>query len=202
MGRSAEKQPQASSPTNNEAGNPTPFELEPYEKLPEWRQDNPYILASYRPISNSYLQSVKSLAYLHNQTGNIYTHLLFLIPVLGLVTYSSLMLYGFETSLVSPRNDDILAFSAFFGGAAACMALSTAYHTFANHSEAVALRGKQLDFAGILCLIWGSLMPTLFYTFPCEVGLMRAYMVVVCTDSFSLALPPTNTISSSRHLAP
>lgn len=156
-----------------------------YEQLPQWRKDNPYILSNYRPISNSYWQCVRSLTYLHNQTGNIYSHLIVLILVSALVIYSLLFLSTHSTLMSSALPNDIMAFSTFLSGVIACMTFSATYHTFMSHSKAVALRGKQLDFAGITCLIWASMMPTLYYTFTCEVELMRQYMVLVCRALFN-----------------
>ncbi|RAR13955.1 HlyIII-domain-containing protein [Stemphylium lycopersici] len=166
---------------------PTPAEVSNrygllcYDQLPDWRKDNPYIWTQYRPISHSFRQCIASLGYLHNQTGNIYSHLLFLFPALAMSMHCSLVLGGFRESLTSPRHHDLLAFGSFFAGAMTCMGFSSFYHTFMNHSEGVAKRGKQLDFAGITCLIWGSFMPTLYYCFTCEADLMKMYMTIFST---------------------
>jgi adiponectin receptor len=151
-----------------------------YEHLPEWRKENPYILTNYRSARNSYRQSIRSLTYLHNETGNIYTHLLFLTLVLLLISCNIPQLGGLDSWFPAPRREDILAISAFLGGVVLCMSFSVTYHTFLDHSESVATCGKQLDFAGITCLIWGSLIATLYYTFSCEIELMRMYMLTVC----------------------
>lgn len=45
-------------------------------QLPEWAKDNEYIQSGFRPISSSYLDCLKSCLYVHNETGNIYSHLL------------------------------------------------------------------------------------------------------------------------------
>ena len=47
-----------------------------WSELPSWQQDNQYILSGYRPQSNSFKRSFKSLAYLHNETVNVYSHLI------------------------------------------------------------------------------------------------------------------------------
>jgi len=143
-----------------------------YGQLPGWRQENQYIVTKYR-------KSIKSLTYLHNETGNIYTHLLFLVIVLLLTTYNLPQLGGPKQWFPSLRNGDLLALSAFLGGVVLCMSFSVTYHIVLDHSESVATAGKQLDFAGITCLIWGSLIATLYYTFTCEVELMRTYMLIV-----------------------
>lgn len=40
-----------------------------WHEIPTWMQDNIYITDGYRPQSNSYLECVKSLGYLHNESG-------------------------------------------------------------------------------------------------------------------------------------
>jgi adiponectin receptor len=47
-----------------------------WDDLPDWSKDNEYIHAGFRPISNSYWKCFQSCFYAHNETGNIYTHLL------------------------------------------------------------------------------------------------------------------------------
>ncbi|OBS16946.1 hypothetical protein FPOA_12496 [Fusarium poae] len=42
-----------------------------WHDIPEWRQDNKYILAGYRPLEEDDLQVIKSLTFLHNETCNV-----------------------------------------------------------------------------------------------------------------------------------
>src|SRR5699024_10338043 len=56
---------------------PTVFKrLLHWDDLPHWQRDNHHIHTGYRPASFSYLVSFQSLTYLHNETVNIYSHLL------------------------------------------------------------------------------------------------------------------------------
>lgn len=153
-----------------------------YHQLPPWRQMNEFITGGYRPISHSYKPCFSSFGFFHTESGSQYTHFLpfFLataecLRVLGI-------LYGWIEAPYTPRKEDILAFGAFFLGAFTCMGLSTVYHTFMCHSQKVASFMQQLDFLGIVSLIWGSLVPTIYYTFTCEVDLMRRYLMTVCTS--------------------
>lgn len=149
------------------------------DELPQWAKDNPYILTSYRPIGVTYRTCLNSLTYLHNQTINIYSHLLFLFPLLYLVTHAVLVLLGLKESLTSPRREDLIVFGVFSAGGIACMAFSSCYHTFMCHSERIAQTCRQLDYTGIMCLIWSSFVPTIYYTFTCEPDLMRKFMITV-----------------------
>lgn len=164
---------------NSDESNAPPHGLLRLQEMPSWAQDNPYILTQYRAISNSYYACLASLTYLHNQTVNIYSHLLFFIPVALLIIRSALVFYGEVDSMTNPKKEDLLVFSLFFAGAVACMVNSAAYHTLMSHSQALAERTKQLDYTGITCLIWGSFVPTIYYTFTCEAELMRAFLYTV-----------------------
>jgi adiponectin receptor len=152
-----------------------------WNEIHTWQQDNHYILSGYRPATNSYLKSYSSLFYLHNESVNIYTHLLGSLSFL----FASFILYA----QLSPRYDtatreDVWAFACFFGGAVACLGMSATFHTISNHSHAVAVWGNQLDYAGIVFLIWGSFVPVLYYAFQSEEGLMRAYWTMVSPPIF------------------
>lgn len=147
-----------------------------WSEVPAWIQDNHYIRAGYRPESNSYQKSAASLSYLHNESVNIWSHLLGAL-VAGL---TAIVLYH----VVRPRfsmakSEDVMVFSCFFLGAIACLGMSATYHTILNHSEVVAKFGNRLDYVGIVTLIWGSFIPSIHYGFSSEPGLMRTYWTMV-----------------------
>jgi adiponectin receptor len=150
-----------------------------WHEIDAWQQDNHYIISGYRPASNSYLTSFHSLFYLHNESVNIYTHLLGSLAFL----LTSLTLYHvLGTRYQTATREDVYAFSCFFLGAIACLGMSATFHTISNHSHAVAKWGNQLDYAGIVFLIWGSFVPVLFYGFRREnAELMRWYWTMVCS---------------------
>ncbi|KAG5208403.1 hemolysin-III channel protein Izh2 [Trichophyton interdigitale] len=149
-----------------------------WDALPRWLQDNHHIHTGYRPASASFLRSFHSLTYVHNETVNIYTHLL---PAL-LTLPTSFVLYR----ALSPRYHtatpaDIVVFSCFFAGAAFCLGMSALYHTISNHSPWVAYIGNACDYLGIIGLITGSFIPSIYYGFYCTPQLQRLYwgMIVV-----------------------
>ena len=116
-----------------------------WNDLPAWLQDNQHIHSGYRPASNSYRKSLASLTHLHNESVNIYTHLI------GAVL--ALLAGGYAYGTLKPRYEqatqqDVLVFVCFFGGAVSCLGMSAAYHTISNHSERVARLGNRLDYLG------------------------------------------------------
>lgn len=44
--------------------------------LPEWLQDNEYLLTGHRPPLPSFIECFKSIWSIHTETGNIWTHLI------------------------------------------------------------------------------------------------------------------------------
>lgn len=140
-----------------------------WNALPAWQKDNQYILGHYRIASYSYSGSMQSIFYLHNESVNIHSHLLGSFLFLCL----SFSVYAFRDHPVS--SSDIAAFGCFFLGAVICLGMSATYHTISNHSPSVNRFSNQLDYVGIVALITGSFIPSVYYGFFCEPGLQRLY---------------------------
>jgi len=157
-----------------------------YADLPPWRRDNAYILSGYRPTSNSFSLSLRSLLYLHNETVNIWSHLLGALAscLAGAAAYNLI-----HPRYVTASPADVLVFSCFFLGAVACLGMSATYHAVCNHSHEVARWGNKLDYTGIVFLIVGSYVPALWYGFYCHPGLMTAYLTAV--SCLLLLISPT-----------
>ena len=147
-----------------------------WDDLQSWQQDNHYIHSGYRPASNSYTKSFASLGYLHNESVNIYTHLLGAIAF----TLSGISLcQALGSRYASASGADVFAFGCFFLGAALCLGMSATYHTIGNHSPRVNAIGNKLDYVGIVFLITGSFVPCIYYGFYCEPRLQKIYWTMV-----------------------
>ncbi|KAI4089514.1 MAG: hypothetical protein LQ344_005340 [Seirophora lacunosa] len=136
-----------------------------YAALPAWCRDNAYITSYYRPApTNSLAKCLQSLLYLHNESVNIHSHLLgcFLFLFIGI------FLYVFEGREHGVERSDVLVLGAFFAGAVGCLGMSAAYHCVSCHSERWARWANRGDYVGIVGLIWGSFVPSLWYGFFCE----------------------------------
>lgn len=151
-----------------------------YHELPTWLQDNPSIHSGYRAQSNSYLKSFQSLSYMHNESVNIYTHLFGCFLFFLIATYS---FRHIASRYSESTNEDVYVFACFFAGAIACLGMSATYHTISNHSHSVAKFGNQLDYAGIVGLIWGSFIPVVFYAFRGDEHLVSRYWAMVSCPS-------------------
>lgn len=151
-----------------------PFLLR-WSELPPWMQENSndLILAHYRPASYSYFRSFQSLFYMHNESVNIHTHLL------GSFLFFFTLCTFCASEARSVSAADIYVLGCFFLGAVACLAMSAIFHTILNHSPRVAQLGNQLDYVGIVCLITGSFIPSVYYGFYCEPRLQQLYWGMV-----------------------
>ncbi|KAK7959103.1 uncharacterized protein PG986_003957 [Apiospora aurea] len=128
-----------------------------------------------RQETGSWRDCLRSWTYLHNETVSIFSH------VVGALLFLSLPWHIFRAE-IPPRyavatTADIVVCSIYFGGVAVCFTLSTIFHTFMSHSPTVYARGMQLDFQGILLLMWGSTVPLAYYNFgddePCQPHAMQ-----------------------------
>lgn len=162
-----------------------------WDDLPPWRRDNAFIHSGYRQIRASYAHSFQSLFYLHNESVNIWTHLL---GALAAIISSFYVYYVVHPRYEAATSSDVLVFSCFFGGAILCLGMSATFHALVDHSEAVAKWGNKLDYTGIVALIVGSYVPALYYGFFCSPALMSGYLYLV---SYFILFSSFNVVMSS-----
>ncbi|KAJ5646437.1 hemolysin-III channel protein Izh2 [Penicillium lividum] len=131
------KQPSPHTTKNQPLGNIPPaqqLQLLSSNDIPAWYSDNPYILTGYRPISNSTRNCLSSLFYLHNESINIYTHL---IPsILFLLAEWTLYQY-IQIWYPHAAIQDQAIFTFFLLTATICLGMSAIFHTLMNHSEKI-----------------------------------------------------------------
>ncbi|KAI0107397.1 mPR-like GPCR protein [Hypoxylon sp. NC0597] len=159
-----------------------------YEEIPEWYQDNPYVRHGYRPVSHSARACFGSWIYIHNETMNIYTHL---VPAAALLV--SGIAYGLA-HLRDRSSSDAGVVAALLLSAVACLGLSSAYHTFMCHSRQVEALWLRLDFVGIILLILGSFVSGIYVGFWCETLERKIYWSMIgslAAISIVIVLAPT-----------
>jgi len=151
-----------------------------WSQIGPWQRDNADILTGYRRPTPSLRSTLHSLLYTHNETTNIYTHLIgALISLYMTYTfYASLkQRYEYATTI------DVASFAAFFAGAVVCLSCSAGYHAVSDWSPEVARKGNQVDYLGIVALIWGSFVPSVWLGF----GSQRGELVGVYWGMVSLS---------------
>jgi adiponectin receptor len=123
-----------------------------------------------RRSRSSYKESVISIASLHTETINIWSHLLgtiwFCISAVRLAIPSTGQL-----------TQDTIAVLVYVVATAICFASSTLYHVFADHVDAVLW--QRIDYFGIVCFIWSSSGSFIFFSFDCQHSERRAYIVAI-----------------------
>lgn len=149
-----------------------------YDDIPEWYQDSKDIRHGYRPVSNSAVSCLKSLGYLHNETVNIYSHL---IPAILFLAGEGLLLWYFHVKYPNASVGDQLVFVLWVLSATICMGLSAGFHTLMNHSECTSQLWLQFDFMGILILIFGDFVSLVYLGFYCERKIQIIYWSMVRT---------------------
>ena len=171
---------QSYSPRSNPEKPTAQRSLLSWDHLPEWYKDNEYIKHGFRPTSNSYLDSFRSCFYVHNETGNIYSHFLAMLWMIALpVAY-----YPYVKRIYPDAgSDDWFVFSLFFLGGALCFGLSTVYHILSNHSNAIHDVYLRLDLLGISIVTAGCFPSGMWYTFPCSARSTKMFWISVCSNS-------------------
>lgn len=138
-------------------------------ELPLWFDANPFILSGYRPETRSWARCLASWTYPHNESGNIFSHL---VP--GLILAGSLLVLRLDT-----RTVDGVVVAVQLASALCCLFASSLYHTALNHSESVARLWLQFDYGGILGLILGNFFSGLHFGFYCHPQLKNLYWSMV-----------------------
>ncbi|TGZ78592.1 HlyIII-domain-containing protein [Ascodesmis nigricans] len=136
--------PPLSTPSPRKGWFLTPPALLTHTSLPTWYHDNPFLPSSYRPIHASTSHCLRSLLYLHNESLNIYTHLLPALLTLYHVPFLSSQL------LPGSANTSIITFFLF--STTITLLLSSAFHTMSCHSQHVSARFLKADYLGIVLL--------------------------------------------------
>lgn len=149
-----------------------------FDEMPEWfqRDNNQWILHGYRPISGSTRVSFCSWWYLHNETINIYSHL---IPAVVFLLGELCILQYLANKYSRVTRTDIIVFSCFMLTATVCYAFSALYHTLMNHSYTMDHFYHRLDMLGIAIFIVGNMILGVYIIFWCETTLRNIYWSMV-----------------------
>ena len=155
------------------------FSLVHWNDLPHWQQDNQHIHGSYRRASYSYSKSLRSILHWHNESVNIWSHL---VPATLSLPFAVFLYKVLQPRYEQASAADVIAMSCFFLGAAFCLGMSATFHTVSNHSPTVAKMWNQLDYAGISLLIAGSFIPSIYYGFWCNPQRQWTYWIMVSSS--------------------
>lgn len=150
-----------------------------YYELPLVWRENKYIISGYR-FSLSHKEMLKSMFHFnHNESMNIWSHIIGLVVVLYICIYHFPLTDVFEQN---SRNDNILVY-VFLVAAAKCLVNSSLWHTyscFAHYPTRSAF--ACVDYTGITVLITSSILTVEYcalYKYP---KLLITYVVcaIIC----------------------
>ncbi|KAJ6117805.1 hemolysin-III family protein [Penicillium sp. IBT 18751x] len=153
--------------TASEAGKAGSSVLLSLDEMPKWfhRGANHGIIRGYRRISGSASDSLWSWSYIHNESVNIYSHL---IPAVFFLLGEWHIQQYLASRYPGVTDADCKAFSIFMLTAVTCLSLSVTYHTLMNHSQHVEHLCLQLDMLGVVIFILGDLFLGVYMAFWCE----------------------------------
>jgi len=173
--------PKVNMSTTNDPATPSKANVRTvtWQEISEWQLDNKYILGGYRAEKADYRDIFTSLTFLHNETCNVYTHLIgaLLLPV---VAAAFLRCLG-EPQYLNVSSMDYATFGIYFWGAELCLILSTMYHLMLHHSHVVEQFWHGMDLLGIVIVTVGTFSSGIYYLFFCEASLQKLHWAIILT---------------------
>lgn len=151
------------------------------DEIPPWYQNNDYIYTGYRPASRSIRQCLYSLTYVHNETANIYSHL---IPAVAALLGNIALAEYFAVYFPRASWADQAIIHIYLTTSVCCFAMSSVYHTLLCHSSQFYDLWGRLDYVAIVFQILGSFISGIYVGFYCEPKLQTTYWTMVRTMPF------------------
>ncbi|XP_020244872.1 heptahelical transmembrane protein 5-like [Asparagus officinalis] len=160
-----------------------------YDSLPDYLKDNEFIVSCYRcewPLK----ETVLSMFSVHNETLNVWTHLIGFLIFLVLTVITAMMIpreesiKDEESNAISPLISTPITrwpFFAFLCGAMFCLLASSVCHLTSCHSERTSYLMLRLDYTGISTLIVTSFYPLVYYSFICDPFISNLYICFITT---------------------
>ena len=121
-----------------------------------------YVEYGYRNGELNFWNVFNSLFTMHNETTNIWSHLIGFICMSVAGINVSIDLFSKGTSL-----SEIFAIELYIFSACSCLLLSTIYHWFGCLSEQCHHCLLRFDLTGVALLVSGSFLPGVFYGIKC-----------------------------------
>ncbi|KAI2469240.1 HlyIII-domain-containing protein [Annulohypoxylon bovei var. microspora] len=149
-----------------------------------WQRDNDFILTGYRCASYSYSKTLWSIFAVHNETVNIWSHLL------GSIFFAS-VLYQYLKLLTDSKAiviQDFIVLSVYNLSVTVCFILSTVFHTLCHHSQEICKSSNQLDHLGIVLVLWGAGISGTHFAFYCDEFFRNSYFGLLSSIALSCGI--------------
>ncbi|ODV97656.1 hypothetical protein PACTADRAFT_63101 [Pachysolen tannophilus NRRL Y-2460] len=155
----------SNSELNNREENISKKKLFTWDEIPEWQRDNHYIRKGYVRETLSFELCLDSLSYFHNESVNIYTHLIPGFSVLLSLGFFLIAGKHFIPAYASTTFLDYFFIDLFLFGLSCCLSLSAGFHCFKCHSDPILRLGNKFDYLGIVTLIVTSMVGIIYYSY-------------------------------------
>eukprot|EP00834_Sanchytrium_tribonematis_P006806 NODE_539_length_6273_cov_0.700194.p2 type:complete len:308 gc:universal NODE_539_length_6273_cov_0.700194:4916-3993(-) len=146
-----------------------------FADMPHYIQDNPFILTGYR-ICKTYKDSWMSMLYWHNETMNIWTHLIPALIFCGLIGHIWI-------NWTEPISDKWM-FTLYCICAIKCFSMSSLYHLHCHQTYKTYRLFSCLDYAGISVMIMGSCILMTYYVYYCNTTMQYIWQTLLIITSF------------------
>ncbi|CAG9937392.1 unnamed protein product [Clonostachys rosea f. rosea IK726] len=123
--------------------------------MPSWYATNAFLRTGYRPVNGSVKLCFESLRHIHNETVNIYSHL---IPAVIAIACNCFLHLYFHSRFPDARLADRLAVHIYLTTSIFCFGI-----------------WNRWDYAGIIVQTTGSFVSGVYMTFYCEPALRKLY---------------------------
>ncbi|CAD8048590.1 unnamed protein product [Paramecium sonneborni] len=155
-----------------------------YYEAPSYTLDNKYLLTGYRINYNTFQLALKSIFHQHNETCNIWSHLLPLFFFLGLLIYSQIKQIAPFISFMKEQENhysDIQLWPLQYCLLCAIIlfTISTIYHTFFCVNKTLSCVLLRLDYGGICLVASGGIIPVIQYGFYCNQQIKDVYTIMI-----------------------
>jgi len=135
------------------------------------KNDNPYILSGFREdTANDIKKCFQSLFKLHNDTLNVWTHLI------GGIWLSYLVYKSYIYAGPNERTLDVYVICGYLILASICLFTSAFYHLFRTYSVSSYIFLLTLDIMGITFQIFGSTFLATYFEFICHPFWQNIYL--------------------------
>lgn len=144
---------------------PKKYQLLLASEVPKWYAHNSHLRTGYRPVNESVEICVDSWRFLHNETVNIYSHM---IPAAIAIIFNCCLHIYFRELYPNAALQDRLAIHVYLTSSVLCFSISSVYHTLNCHSEAYSDLWARWDYAAIIFQTIGSFVSGVYVTFYCN----------------------------------
>lgn len=145
------------------------------DEVEEYNRSNPFILTGYRG-NLKYIECLQSVFEFHNETLNIWTHLLGFVFFAGIFIRDLLYLSPLQTEVTFV---DFMLLVGIIICYQATMILSALFHTFTCHSKKVSESCLSLDLMGITLGLLATYLSGIYYAFYCHDWWRDFYLTTV-----------------------